>query len=79
MTGSAQTLSGGERLYLLLGEKLKGEGLGEERARRRAGPEAGGFFFGVLWATFWHSFFRCFSGGHFFAFFVILVSPGAPK
>ena len=79
MTGSAQTLSGGVRLYLLLGEKLKGEGLGEERARRWAGGEAGGFLFRVFWATVLHSFFRCLSGGHFFTLFMILVSPGSPK
>ena len=45
MTGSAQTRSGAVRLSLLLGEKEKGEGLGEERARDRAGPEASGFLF----------------------------------
>ena len=31
-----------ERFILLLGEKKKGEGLGEERVRDRAGQEAGG-------------------------------------
>ena len=35
--------------------------------------------FGVLYGFFLHSFFMCCSGGNFFAFFVILVSPGAPK
>ena len=42
MTGSAQTRSEAVRFILLLGEKKKGEGLGEERARHWAGREAGG-------------------------------------
>ena len=58
MTGSAQTGSEAVRFRLLLGEKIKGEGLGGERARDWAGLEGWRIFFELLLAHFW-TLFSC--------------------
>ena len=53
-----------------------GEGFGERVVGGRAGSGTLADSCGVIFVYFSYLFSRCFSRGHFFTFFVILVVPG---